>query len=153
MDANLILCDHAEAVNGKLYINGGGWNLLFAPGTPVNMSLAILIEVPWNEANTQHQLRADLLTADGEVVEIEGNKISVNGGFEVGRPPGIKPGTSLNTPIAMNINGVVLAAGGYEWRLFIDNKPVARRPFQVSAPPGMAGGFRGLPGLPGGPPI
>lgn len=137
MDAVLLLCDHAEAVNGKLYINGGGWNLLFTPGVPVpNISLAILIEVPWTETNVRHRLRADLLTTDGDVVEVQGNAISLAGEFEIGRPPGIKPGTSLNTPMAMNLGGLVLDAGHYEWRLFINDDPVARRPFTVTAPPG-----------------
>lgn len=144
MDADLILCDHAEAVNGKLYINGGGWNLLFAPGHPITISLAILIEVPWDQANVQHTLRADLLTSDGDLVSIEGNDLSLQGGFEIGRPPGVKPGTPLNTPIAMTINGLVLDVGGYEWRLFIDDEPVARRPFQVSQPPVPQGGFQGF---------
>ena len=140
MDADLLLCDHAEAVNGKLYINGGGWNLLFAVGAPVNISLAILIEVPWDEANRRHRLRVDLLTVDGELVEMDdGNAISIPGEFEVGRPPGIKPGTTLNTPIVVNVAGLKLEAGGYEWRLFIGDEPVARRPFQVTPPPGMPG--------------
>jgi hypothetical protein len=139
MDADLILCDHAEAVNGKLYINGGGWNLLFAPDRPINISLAILIEVPWTETNTPHVFRADLLTADGDVVSVDGNEISLTGQFEVGRPPGIKPGTSLNTPLAMQINALSLPAGGYEWRLFIDEDQVARRAFQVMSLPGMTG--------------
>ena len=84
-------------------------------------------------------LRADLLTADGELVSIDGNELSLKGQFEVGRPPGIKPGTLLNSPVAMHINGLTLPAGGYEWRLFIDEQPVARRPFQVTSPPGMPG--------------
>ena len=40
MDVTLLLCDFAEAVNGKLYVMGGGWNVLFAPGQPVTMSVA-----------------------------------------------------------------------------------------------------------------
>jgi hypothetical protein len=137
MDADLILCDHAEAVNGKLYINGGGWNLLFTPDRPVNISLAILIEVGWTETNTPHEFRADLLTTDGDLVLVDGNEISLRGRFEIGRPPGIKPGTSLNTPLAMQVTALVLPVGGYEWRLFIDDEPVARRPFQVMTLPGM----------------
>ncbi len=39
VNVTLLLCDFAEAVNGKLYVMGGGWNVLFAPGQPVTMSV------------------------------------------------------------------------------------------------------------------
>ena len=130
MEATLLLCDHAEAVGGKLYINGGGWNVLLRPNAPVNMSLAILIEVPWDEAGTQHRLRAVLLTEDGQLVS---DTLRVEGDFEVGRPPGVKPGSTLNTPLAINFNALTLDAGGYEWRLEVDDVLVARKPFRVAS--------------------
>ena len=134
MEATLLLCDHAEAIGGKLYINGGGWNVLLRPGVPVNVSLAILIEVSWDEANKQHRLRAYLLTEDGEPVEApHGEPLEVDGGFEVGRPPGVKPGSTLNTPLAINFNALTLEPGGYEWRLEVDDALVARKPFRVVA--------------------
>jgi len=121
-------------VGGKLYINGGGWNVLLRPGVPVNISLAILIEVPWDAANAQHSLRAYLLTEDGEPVAApHGEALAVDGGFEVGRPPGVKPGSTLNTPLAINFNAISLEAGGYEWRLEVDDELVARKPFRVAA--------------------
>ena len=46
VDVTLLLCDFAEAVNGKLYVMGGGWNVLFAPGQPVTMSVAAVVAVP-----------------------------------------------------------------------------------------------------------
>jgi hypothetical protein len=134
MEATLLLCDHAEAVGGKLYINGGGWNVLLRPGVPVNVSLAILIEVPWDEANTQHRLRAYLLTEDGAPVGGPyGEPLQVDGEFEVGRPAGVKPGSTLNTPLAINFNALALDAGGYEWRLEVDDALVARKPFRVAS--------------------
>ena len=51
MDVTLLLCDFAEAVNGKLYVMGGGWNILFAPGQPVTMSVAAVLAVPWDRTN------------------------------------------------------------------------------------------------------
>ena len=56
MEVTLLLCDFAEAVNGKLYVMGGGWNILFAPGQPVTMSVAAVIAVPWDRTNQQHEL-------------------------------------------------------------------------------------------------
>ena len=41
--------------------------------------------------------------------------------FEVGRPAGIKPGTPLELPLAVNSGPLPLEPGGrYEWRLSID---------------------------------
>ena len=117
---------------------GGGWNVLFAGGQPVNTSLAILVVVPWDQTNQKHELAIELLTADGEPVEMADQRVAVSGEFEVGRPPGVKPGTSMNTPFVWNFNGLVLEPGGYEWKLAIDGQPITSRPFQVVAPPAAA---------------
>lgn len=127
----MLLCDFAEAVNGKLYVMGGGWNILFTTGRPINTSIAVLLAVPWDQTNRRHRIALELLTADGHAVEADGNAISVRGEFEVGRPAGVKPGSDLNTPVVWNFGGLSLDPGQYEWRLSVDSEPVARRPFQV----------------------
>jgi hypothetical protein len=136
MDVTLLLCDFAEAVNGKLYVMGGGWNILFAPGQPVTMSVAAVLAVPWDRTNQSHELTLELLTDDGQAVEIEGQTVAVTGEFELGRPPGIKPGSSQNAPFVWTFAGLVLDAGGYEWKLTIGGEPVESRPFTVAHPPG-----------------
>lgn len=135
MEVTLLLCDFAEAVNGKLYVMGGGWNILYAPGQPVNTAVAAVIAVPWDQTNQRHEISLELLTHDGAAVEIEGQALSVSGEFEVGRPPGTKPGSSLNAPFVWTFAGLVLEAGGYEWKMSIDGNPVASRPFVVTSPP------------------
>jgi hypothetical protein len=135
MEVTMLLCDSAQAVEGKLYILGGGWTHLFTPNAPANMSLAILIAVPWNEANRRHDIRASLSTEDGSPVEMEGKPMVAQVQFEVGRPPGLKPGTQINTPLAFNLQGLVLEAGGYVWELHINDNLEARRPFRVESPP------------------
>ena len=135
MDVTLLLCDFAEAVNGKLYVMGGGWNVLFAPGQPVTMSVAAVVAVPWDQTNRPHELSLELLTEDGASVEVEEQAVEVTGEFELGRPPGIKPGSSLNAPFVWTFAGLALDAGGYEWKLSIDGEPVASRPFAVTSPP------------------
>ena len=42
--------------------------------------------------------------------------------FEVGRPAGLKPGTPLDFPVAMNSGPLLLEPGIYEWRLTIDGE-------------------------------
>src|SRR5262245_15147461 len=135
MDVTMLLCDHAEEVSGKLYLLGGGWNILFTSGAPANIGVAVLIEVPWDQTNRRHWMRAELLTSDGPPVEIEGQPVVIQTEFELGRPAGVKPGSSLNAPFAINVNGLLLQAGGYEWKLLIDDEPLARRAFTVAHPP------------------
>jgi hypothetical protein len=127
----LLLCDAAEEVGGKLYVLGGGWALLQAPDTPLNMALAILIAVPWDQANEEHDVEAVLVTDDGERVQIEAQEVSASGQFEAGRPPGLKPGMDLNVPIALKFNGIALMAGGYRWEVFVDGEQRAIAPFRV----------------------
>jgi hypothetical protein len=137
MDVTLLLCDFAEAVNGKLYVMGGGWNILFAPGQPVTMSVAAVVAVPWDRTNQSYELGLELLTDDGGPVEIEGHRVAVTGEFELGRPPGIKAGSSQNAPFVWTFAGLVLDPGGYEWKLTIGGDPVGSRPFTVAHPPGF----------------
>jgi hypothetical protein len=126
----MLLCDGADAVEGKLYILGGGWSHTLA-NVPVNMALAIMIAVPWNQANEKHDVHAALVSEDGETVEIEGNQVIASGELEVGRPAGLRAGTQLNTPLVLGFNGLVLKSGGYVWELRIGGEVMARAPFQV----------------------
>ena len=135
MRVTLLLCDAAEEVGGKLYVLGGGWGLLHAPDTPLNLALAILIAVPWDQANEQHEVEAVLVTDDGERVQINGQELAASGQFEAGRPPGLKPGVELNVPLALKFNGIALAAGGYRWEVFVDGEQEAIAPFRVIAGP------------------
>ena len=131
MEATMLLCDYAEAANGKLYLMGGGWNILFSTGKPINTSIAALLAVPWDQSNRKHRLTLHLLTSDGEPVQVNNEPVAVIGEFEVGRPAGVKPGSDLNSPFVWNFGGLPLDVGEYEWRLDVDGATLARRPFQV----------------------
>jgi hypothetical protein len=133
MDVTLLLCDHAEAINGKLYIHGGGWNIVLSGGEPFSLGLAILIAVPWDRTNERLNVQADLLTPDGIPVTIEGHQVGVAAEFEVGRPDDLAPGSPINTPLAFNIGGIPLPIGRYEWKLSINDEPLAHRTFAVQA--------------------
>jgi hypothetical protein len=61
-------------------------------------------------------------------------------GFEVGQPPGLNPGTTLNTPMVFNVGGLALDAGGYVWELYVDDQRAAKTPFRVFDPQQSFGG-------------
>ena len=68
MKVTILLADSAQAINGKLYILGGGWSIA-DPG-PVLMAIAMKIEVPWDQANVRHRFKLSLLTGDGQPVKV-----------------------------------------------------------------------------------
>ena len=110
-----ILADAAQVSDGKLYILGGGWQIIGPQLTP--FALAIIVGVPWTETNRRHKLVIKLLDADGKEVTLSGapSPLEISTNFELGRPPGIVPGTRLNLPIAINLPPLPLSAGTYEW--------------------------------------
>jgi len=136
MQAQLLLADSAQVVNGKMYVLGGGWNQIGPK--PSAMAVVIRFVVPWDETNKKHQWVLRLLDEDGRSV-ILGNAenarpIEVKGQFEAGRPVGSEPGSDTSIPIAVNIGSLPLPAGKrLEWRLFVDEETQDgwREPFRV----------------------
>lgn len=126
MKVTMMLADAAQAAEGKLYILGGGWSV--TGPTPSPSAIALLIQVPWDRTNIEHSVRFDLVDSDGNAVELEtdagvAEPVTFEGSFEVGRPPGVKPGTSIDMPLAINVGPLPLPPGGrYEWRLSIDQE-------------------------------
>jgi len=119
----LLLADSAQAVAGKLYILGGGWSVIGPDPSP--MAIAVKVEVPWDQTNTKHMLRLELLDADGQPVIPPGAEegLFVEGEFEVGRPPGLKQGTPIDMPFAVNLGPIPLEPDSrYSWLLSIDGK-------------------------------
>jgi hypothetical protein len=90
MDVTMLLCDAAQEANGKLFVLGGGWSVMNGPSP---MALAIKLSIPWDRANEPHDLRAALLDSDGNEVDPGEGPVVIEGKIEVGRPPGIKPGS------------------------------------------------------------
>jgi hypothetical protein len=100
----------------------------------------VKIAVPWDAANIPHQFTARLVTEDGGdpvLTQPDGSeapaRIEFQGQFEAGRPPGVPPGSELDAPFAVNIAGLPLVVGRYEWQVSIDSELVNRVPFTVMA--------------------
>jgi len=143
MKVTLLLSDWAEVLNGKLYIMGGGWSRVIA-GFPLTIGVAIMIRVPWTGANQQHRLKFVVTTADGQPLmgpTPEGEKpVMAEGAFEVGRPPGLSPGSDIDAPMAFKLGPLVLSPGRYDCELEIDGSIEATETFEaLAAPPGMGG--------------
>jgi Family of unknown function (DUF6941) len=131
MKVTMLLADYVQVSDGKLTVIGGGWSL--TGPDPAPFGIAILVHVPWDLANRRHTLRLELVDADGTAVMMpsqdggEGDEAPIvfldDVEFEVGRPAGIKPGTPLEVPLAVNSGPLPLEPGGrYEWRLSINGE-------------------------------
>ena len=116
---NLLVADAAQVADGKLYILGAG---LTAVGPrPQPMGVAIRIEVPWDRANVSHEWRIELLDEDGHPLMVGDRPLVVQGNFEAGRPVGLRPGTPLCVPLAINFPSIPVTPGkSYTWQLSIN---------------------------------
>ena len=115
----LLVADSADAVNGKLYFLGGGWDRLKVPQLPgppaVPFAVAVGIDVPWNLTNHKLRFSIDVIDADGgEVAQLAGGEL------EVGRPPGLRPGTPQRFQITVPAQPQFALPGRYVIRCSVD---------------------------------
>ena len=139
MRVTMLLADAAQEVQGKLYILGGGWSVT-GPDVPP-MALAIKLDVPWSDANASHGFELALVDTDGRAVKVDDGtdgtdgtrEVRIGGNFEVGRPPGLPPGSDIDCAFTVNVGAIPLAGGRYAWQLWIDGETAEdwQRPFQV----------------------
>jgi hypothetical protein len=123
MKATFLLADYARVANGKLDVMGGGWSIMNAQG-PFGFFVAALFQVPWDQTNTKHTFRFDLLDADGgQVQTTEGDgTVHAEGQLEAGRPAGLRPGTPVDAPLVVPFGPLLLEPGRYEVRLTINGE-------------------------------
>jgi len=130
MRATALLCDHVEVADGKLFINGGGWDQIPAGGLPTG--LALLVHVPWDETNQKKNLVVELIDEDGSPVLQQGpaggEPVRLEIGFEVGRPPGTSRGSEFVMPLAMNFPPLLLAQNSsFVWQVQVNGGEVIAR--------------------------
>lgn len=152
MTASVILCDFAQVWQGKLFISGGGVNLLGAPPEPphqVSIYAAVLVSVPWNAHNQLHKLTITLLGQDEEVVPLA-NVITppqanpadagrIVAQFNAGRAPHMSSGDESILPVATQIAASLPRLDTYHVVAAIDGTELARANFRVMAAPQLSG--------------
>jgi len=128
----LILADYVEIIGGKLYLMGGGWDVLtvnaaFPLARPVGLAAAF--SVAWDETNQLHRVEIEFQTDDGQSV---GN---VRAQFEVGRPAGVKAGQDQRFQLAANVPLNLSAPGTYVIVARVEGQEQRRVPFNVITGP------------------
>ena len=136
---DMFLADHAEAINGKLYVMGGAWDRLQVPELPgplpVPISVAVVITVPWSLTNKQFTFSLELVDVDNAPVVSaeEGGVFSIP--FEVGRPPGLREGRPQKNVLSVTIGAGIEfeQPGTYSFRGMIDGDELNRATFDLVA--------------------
>lgn len=121
----LMLADHAQTAEGKLYVIGGGWAV--CGPAPMPFAIAGTIEFPWSDVGTTHRFRLDLIDSEGRPVEVDTDQgpqpVRIEGAFPVSASPETKRGTPVTLPLAINFPPTPIPAGGrFEWRLELDGE-------------------------------
>jgi hypothetical protein len=111
----LLLANHAEVQNGLLYVSGAGWANLYRglrkPDDPLlinHFGVGASLLIPWDETNQRHQLVIRIVQddSDEELARVEG-------GIEVGRPPGLESGAEQRVSVGVGVDVPFPAEGSY----------------------------------------
>ena len=125
------LADAVQAVAGKLYVIGGGWDTLFSGSFPMRhptMGLGLRIRVPWSSLD-EFTLAVDLVDEDGTSL-FKGRELSQR--IRVRRPAEMPAGSDLGVVRAFTFNNLAFPAeGGYAFRITVDGDEVSRLRFRL----------------------
>lgn len=129
----LILADSAQVVGNKLYLLGGGWDVLSPrKGFPFNQrcGIAAAINVAWNETNQKHNFEIEVISED-ENTEEPKSIAKMGGQFEVGRPPGIPVGQNQRMQLAIDLGLKIETPGTKVVIVRLDGEKSKRISFNV----------------------
>lgn len=127
----LILANHAEAINGLLYLSGGGWTdvhrQIQGGVLPANhFGIGLSIRVPWHETNENHRFALDVQNEDATQVLVH-----AEGDINVGRPPQLHRGDIQHAVFAINVDTIFPQPGGYQVIATVNGKNTVTWPFRV----------------------
>jgi hypothetical protein len=144
--AAFFAADHVDAVGGKLYTNGGFFNMLRFPSYPAivpTLGIGASLKVPWHAYQQDHHFVVTLRDEDCRELPLR-----VEGGFRVGADILLRRGD----PSIVNIGGTVTNViferpGHYHLVLHVDGEELDRWGLQAVQLPGVfpSGAMPGLP--------
>jgi len=106
-----LLADAAQAVGGKVFILGGGWNVFRAASYPAPVHLAIAIGLGFTSTEVGIKYPLNVVVADEAGVPIIPE---MKGQVDTGRPaPDVPTGAAVKVPVAINMNMALPHPGTY----------------------------------------
>lgn len=135
------VANHAEAINGLLYLQGAGQvqlpRMVTPEGStvPVAFGIGVSMLVGWNETNQAYPFELVIVHEDGGEPLVQ-TAVSM----EAGRPAGMPPGADLRHVLAMNAHVAFPRPGGYQVRatLAASVRAVSFQVRDMPAPPGSS---------------
>ena len=118
----LIVANHVEAINGLLYLSGGGWTdlhrrILNGSVPPSHFGIGMAVRVPWHETNKKHRYIVEVQADDtGQAI------VHAEGDISVGQPPQLARGSVQHAIVAISIDMTFPKAGSYGIVATIDRK-------------------------------
>ena len=142
MMVTAFICNHAESSNGLLYASGAGVNKLNIPSNSQgpwggNLSIGIMVDVPWSHTNKEHKVTISLVDEDSQTVFLPTGDGSVqpfhaDASFNVGRPPSLSIGAVQNVVLGFNFLGIPFPrVGVYVFSIEIDRSEYKKLVFTV----------------------
>ncbi|MDH3500704.1 MAG: hypothetical protein OEM97_11310, partial [Acidimicrobiia bacterium] len=124
--------DSVQAIAGKLYILGGGWDTLFVgkfPARHPSLGIGIRFRVPWSFQADRFKVAIDLVDEDGKSIFGDRKIAQV---IPVRRPEHLPSGSDISVVRAFTFNSLPLArAGGFAFRVLVEDEEVSRLRFWV----------------------
>lgn len=126
-----LLADAVQASQGKLFILGGGWDVLTVRSLPArhpSMGIGLRVRVPWGWPGDSVRLDVELQDEDGKSVLPS----SLSAPVPVRRPNHLPEGQDLTVVRALTFTNLVFRSeGGYSFVISIDGEVKERLRFLV----------------------
>ena len=125
-----LLADAVQAVNGKLFILGGGWDTLWVRSLPVrhpSLAIGFRLRVPTSYAANELTLSVELQDEDGKAVLPRGlsHRVRLDS-------PRSSDATDLGLVRSFTFNNLSFEKEGpYSFVISVDEEPVSRLRFTV----------------------
>jgi uncharacterized protein DUF6941 len=135
------LCDHAVVPpDGKIYIHGGGVHQLYVPQLPGplrTLFLVVRVSIPWHMLGEPHTIRIRALDLDRRPI---GPDPLISTPFELGKPPGHRPGDESAINLCAELSGLTIAQPmTLRFHLLVDDDAIGSLPLKVlQLPPQVA---------------
>ena len=137
------LCDHAAVPpDGKVYIHGGGIHQLYVPQIPGPLRalfLVVRLSIPWHMLGEPHTVTVRVLDLDRNPIGPVDPLLATP--FELGRPPGHRPGDESAFNMCAELNGLAVQQPmTLRFHLSVDDEPIGSLPLKVlQMPPQLLG--------------
>ncbi len=134
INVTMVLADHAQVADGKLFVAGGGWTDMTGAAP---FAVAMVIEIPIERTGTNHKFELDLIDAHGQpaLMPTPNGMVPVHQeiDMQVEAPEDAPSTASFVSPFVFKHGPMPVAPADYEWRLMVDGETREnwRLPFHV----------------------